>query len=262
MSFFNLKNFCLTTTLLIAGASGFAQPAVQYDLGTDSSYVTGCAGPSPCACPILIVGPVTGSFNLVPVPLSLGPIFEYTVENIDWLVLTSVPGTPPLPVSGFGTFVIDVAADTQTVELTLTVAGVTQNYSSLGPVPADPNFPAVVRLDVFYQVDACVYNGFYTSASTIVVSPPNFRRGDCNSDGGVDVADAVSALNQLFVPGTLPSECGDACDANDDGAFNIADPILILNRLFSGAPPLPPPLNCDQDPTADSLGCAAFPPCP
>lgn len=84
-----------------------------------------------------------------------------------------------------------------------------------------------------------------------------FERGDCNSDGSSDVADAVTLLNWLFAAGPdLP--CHDACDANDDGSNDIADGISILNVLFTGAPDLPAPYGaCGTDPTSDPLACVS-----
>ncbi len=87
-----------------------------------------------------------------------------------------------------------------------------------------------------------------------------FHRGDCNSDGQVNIADAIFLLSALFpVSGgsATPITCDDACDANDSGTLNIADPISILNALFATpAVPLPPPTGaCGLDPTADVRGC-------
>lgn len=94
-----------------------------------------------------------------------------------------------------------------------------------------------------------------------VGTDPAFSRGDCNADGAFNIADAVSGLGILFSGDPAPS-CVDACDANDDGAFDIGDMIYLLANLFSGGAPIPAPTACDVDPTADSLDCAAFTPCP
>ena len=48
--------------------------------------------------------------------------------------------------------------------------------------------------------------------------------------------------------------CQDAADANDDGNIDIADAVAALSFLFGGAS-LPEPINCGEDPTADSLDC-------
>ncbi|MFN0057737.1 MAG: dockerin type I repeat-containing protein [Planctomycetota bacterium] len=92
---------------------------------------------------------------------------------------------------------------------------------------------------------------------SVEVAAAPFVRGDANTDLTVDVADAVTMLSTLFVPGTNPLVCADAGDANDDGVFNIADAIYLLSHLFvpaSPAPPAPFPGSGD-DPTADALEC-------
>lgn len=90
-----------------------------------------------------------------------------------------------------------------------------------------------------------------------------FIRGDLNADANVDLADAVSALQTLFVPGSDPFGCEDAADADDDGLLTIGDPIEILNLLFlPGSLPLPPPASCGDDPTLDDLSCFEGVACP
>lgn len=94
-----------------------------------------------------------------------------------------------------------------------------------------------------------------------VGSFPLFIRGDCNSDGVSNIADAIQLLDNLF--GSLnPPDCLDACDTNDDGQSNIADAIALLNSLFGSPPvPLPPPAVCGPDPTVDALQCLTSPAC-
>ncbi len=85
-------------------------------------------------------------------------------------------------------------------------------------------------------------------------------RGDCNTDGNVDLGDPISNLALLFSNGM--TTCYDACDANDDGKSNIGDPIYLLTNLFSQGPNPPAPWDtCGPDPTADALGCESFPSC-
>ncbi|MGE3165800.1 MAG: hypothetical protein AB7O52_12915 [Planctomycetota bacterium] len=89
-----------------------------------------------------------------------------------------------------------------------------------------------------------------------------FVRGDCNADGGNDIADAVSLLGVLFGGGQTPS-CLSACDVNDDGNLDVSDPIFQLAGLFGlGASPAAPFPGCGSDPTADALACGTFAPCP
>ncbi|MFN0138249.1 MAG: LamG-like jellyroll fold domain-containing protein [Phycisphaerae bacterium] len=113
-----------------------------------------------------------------------------------------------------------------------------------------------------YQPLAAI--GVKSLPATAVVEPL-FRRGDCNSDGGQDISDAITQLSFLFPPvgGSPVLTCLDACDANDDGALDIADAIATLSSLFGAATtPLPPPYpNCGFDPSADPLACSATP-CP
>lgn len=91
---------------------------------------------------------------------------------------------------------------------------------------------------------------------------PIFTRGDCNNDGLFDIADPVFVLEALFIGGGPGADCFDACDGNDDGVFDISDAVAMLARLFApGTAPLPNPsdLACGEDPTPDSLDCAAQP---
>ncbi len=83
-----------------------------------------------------------------------------------------------------------------------------------------------------------------------------FQRGDCNDDGGFDIADPVGLLSQLF-SGSSGAPCPDACDANDDGTLDIADAVAMLNALFGSFTFLPPPSGlCGIDPTADAVTCS------
>lgn len=99
--------------------------------------------------------------------------------------------------------------------------------------------------------------------------PPSgtFRRGDCNDDGAVNLADVVWLLARLFPPNgnpPAPYACRDACDGNDDSALNLADAVAMLAAQF-GTPPVPLPApgsNCGSDPTADALDCTSYTTCP
>ena len=101
---------------------------------------------------------------------------------------------------------------------------------------------------------------------TLVIADPIFSRGDCNGDGGFNIADAIFLLGFLFPVGPPTTlSCDDACDANDDGGLNIADAIRALEALFPGGTPMPlvaPFPGCGFDPTGDSLDCGSSPSCP
>ena len=68
----------------------------------------------------------------------------------------------------------------------------------------------------------------------------SFIRGDANCDGRLNLTDAITALDGLFLGGGKLC-CGTAADANNDNILNITDPIAILANLFLGTDPLPPP---------------------
>lgn len=88
-----------------------------------------------------------------------------------------------------------------------------------------------------------------------------FRRGNCNDDTAVNIADVIFLLGYIFSFGpATPPNCDDACDANDDGGLNIADTVSLLASLF-GNPTLPlvePTCICGPDPTPDSLDCDSY----
>jgi len=85
---------------------------------------------------------------------------------------------------------------------------------------------------------------------------PLFIRGDSNTDGAVNVSDAVFTLGHLFLRAPAPP-CLDSADANDDGELDVSDPVATVLALFAGGVTLPPPAGePGPDPTADSLGCA------
>ncbi len=119
--------------------------------------------------------------------------------------------------------------------------------SACAQLPAEEHAACIAAaLDSY---DAC------TRACAAALEPP-FVRGDANRDGGLDLADAVFVLAELFAGGG-PSSCPDASDANDDGRIDIADPIRVLEHLFRDTGPLPAPAGSPgPDPTAgDALRC-------
>lgn len=89
----------------------------------------------------------------------------------------------------------------------------------------------------------------------------NFRRGDSNRDGSMNIADAVYILQNLFAQGPKIL-CPDAADANDDEGVNIADAVYILQRLFAQGPAIPAPSpGCGPDPTPHPTGGANLAAC-
>ncbi len=71
------------------------------------------------------------------------------------------------------------------------------------------------------------------------------RRGYCNNDQALDIADPIKILTYLFARGSPPA-CMGACDCNADETIDIADAICLLSHLFAGGPaPNPPLASCD-----------------
>ena len=88
-----------------------------------------------------------------------------------------------------------------------------------------------------------------------------FVRGDANSEGVIDVSDAVTVIRHLFAGRTL--SCHDAADVNDDGEIDIADGVAALGFLIGTADPHPAPFpGCGTDDTEDGLTCEIYAPCP
>lgn len=102
--------------------------------------------------------------------------------------------------------------------------------------------------------------------STAVPEAPQFRRGDSNADGEVNISDGIHVLDFLFLGGKAPP-CTEASDADDDGVLNISDGIFVLGFLFLGgpAPPAPGPTSCGPAPGEaggpGDLGCAEYTTC-
>lgn len=101
-------------------------------------------------------------------------------------------------------------------------------------------------------------------AAEVEVRPEakKFIRADANASGEVDIADAISVLNFLFL-GTGAPSCLEAADANDDGSIDISDALYLLVYLFSGGRAIPEPYpDCGLGSLAgEVLGCERHPPC-
>jgi len=59
--------------------------------------------------------------------------------------------------------------------------------------------------------------------------------GDVNSDGDVNVADAVYIINYVFKEGPAPT-VPEAADANGDGNVDVADGVYLINYVFKNGP--------------------------
>jgi len=93
---------------------------------------------------------------------------------------------------------------------------------------------------------------------TVETAPPGlvFFRGDCSPNLALNITDAVSVLNYLFIGGAEPP-CLAACDSDASGLLNITDGVYTLAFLFLGGPPPPAPgAQCGVDPNPSDIGCA------
>jgi hypothetical protein len=82
---------------------------------------------------------------------------------------------------------------------------------------------------------------------------PQFRRGDADLSGRINVSDAIAILLRLYGGGSLL--CEDAADFDDFGSVDRDDAILLLRYLFLGldAPAAPGPRRCGEDVAGDDL---------
>ena len=69
-------------------------------------------------------------------------------------------------------------------------------------------------------------------------------RGDANSNGKIDISDAVYLLNFLFQGGSAP-KCLEQADVNNDGKIDLSDAVSILGYLFLEKEP---PIGIDKAP--------------
>ncbi len=102
-------------------------------------------------------------------------------------------------------------------------------------------------------------------AGQVMTNAVPFTRGDANSDGKVDVGDAVFILAYLFEDGPA-STCPDSEDIDDSGRLNLIDPVYLLANLFIGGPAIPEPRDCGYDFTTEGeqtvLAECEYPLCP
>ena len=103
----------------------------------------------------------------------------------------------------------------------------------------------------------------FTCGDPVGPASPQFRRGDADDNGSLQLTDGIFILNFLFLGGSDPV-CGDAADADNNGAIQLTDGIFILNFLFlGGQAPVQPGLECGEDTAQpdDALGCETFNSC-
>jgi hypothetical protein len=84
-----------------------------------------------------------------------------------------------------------------------------------------------------------------------------FRRGDVDGSGAVNIGDVHPLMAWLFFGESAPT-CWDTADADADGAIDLSDVYHILDWLLKGTEiPAPGPLVCGTG-TGASIGCNAY----
>ena len=90
-----------------------------------------------------------------------------------------------------------------------------------------------------------------------------YIRGDANTDGVENLADAIFLIGYFFTDGAQPG-CSASADANADLKVDIGDAIFLINHQFlNGSAPAAPYPNCGGDPLGSAgIGCSNYNNCP
>ncbi|NIS16808.1 MAG: S8 family serine peptidase [candidate division Zixibacteria bacterium] len=88
--------------------------------------------------------------------------------------------------------------------------------------------------DYFVAGDYFTYEPFFVPGYLSTESACQGKCGDANNDGGVNVSDAVSIINYVFVGGDPPQPFQACGDANSDSGVNVSDAVFIINFVFVG----------------------------
>lgn len=237
-------------------------PMTPYELLEGSTFVDDCL---PCMRPTIPV-PIRGTFLLGEIEGAPNPFSTYIVDAVDFSS-TDEPRSYHLTGWGFYRQGGEVALS-QHMRLELAVVD-PSGAANEGAILSneDPKVPAKfpeIEIELAHEnpvSDMHVY-GLRLLARPVDIPPlPEFRRGDANADGGVDISDAVSTLLWLFV-GAAEPPCLEAADSDASGDIVLTDGVYTLQYLFQGgsAPPAPGPEACGTVPEL-LLGCASYPNC-
>ncbi len=185
-------------------------------------------------------------FPLVTLVSMLGP-------SPDWFV-----GVTGLPLRENGEWLSEVVVDLHPYD------GGTRSrnvWALFGPESEPPEPLELITAETGQLVGPGKLGTF--TFTLLSVPPVRFRRGDCNDDGTVDIADPLATLFAIFL-GEFEIDCEDACDSKDDGTVDISDVIVTLRVLFLGDRVIPfPGMNvCGVDSTKDELDCDRYEGCP
>lgn len=166
----------------------------------------------------------------------------------------------------------DGARQVKVLQFSDTIGTFTTYFAGAGSVTVPPNFPlGTYFLGLFLRDDNddVMYNnsswGRYPHTIRVTEGEdegPRFLRGDADTNGRIELTDAIYLLRILFVLGTR-FPCREAADFDDSGGVNLGDGIGIARYLYSGGPPPRPPFpRCGPDPNPPGLGCDRVNACP
>ena len=113
-----------------------------------------------------------------------------------------------------------------------------------------------------WEMETFSFAGLQAGVAYLELSPlASFQRGDTNSDGALDVSDALCVLRSIFLA-ECPMGCVAAANANGDDDVDMTDAVYLLVHLFAGgAAPAAPFPDCGPGllPADEELGCIAPP---
>ena len=226
---------------------------------TGSFFVENCL---PCGKPTIPV-PLAGTFVLRPANGGdANPMQKYAVEAIDFHTTSD---EREYDITGEGTYAYGgEVALLQSMELTVKVndqEGVIL-ASDPAPLPEGVAFPDIeIQLGHLNPVSDLQVYSVTLVARPVPAPKAEFRRGDSNADGTVDISDAIFTLGWLYLGSQVPS-CLEAADTNGDGQHDLSDAVRLILFLFQGEvePPWPGPSACAV-PEQAFFGCASYSRC-
>jgi hypothetical protein len=202
--------------LALAPAAFAGTNPATYHMSGDSDYVRGCY--RPCQCPLVLLGPVEGTFALS-FELSTPDGFDhYAIDDVDWTLTLGGPTT----VTGNGTY--SVGPGFHRLQLDLVVGGEPIEHFDSDLVPGGGAFPMIdasvnmndlVCFDTVIRVQAAPLQGpassFCNASDGALASCPCGNVG--NGDAGCDLPQAtggvrLDAISQSVAPNgaTLSAE--------------------------------------------------------
>ena len=126
--------------------------------------------------------------------------------------------------------------------------------SSLELLDGSAGFVVTDSLQNAHTTVTLLWNEFGLLART------QFKRGDVNTDGIVDISDGIAILDFLF-SGQADLDCTDAGDSNQSGRVDVSDAAYLFGFLFVGGLAPPPPFPFCGTSEGNDVGCAKYPPC-